>query len=214
MPCVPSPRPAQAICRWTAGWAWDCFRTRRRATRDFTTTCRSSRCSPRKSSRASTAPAFTSCSLQASCTAMCEMAPMAYSRMFSLRMKSRAAPRRTGTASVWEKTSRLTSELARLEMAPSASLATLRSSCVLHLESVARTSWMTPLSPSCTLNSGSEARFPKTPHASLSNAVLSLKQRMAWMVSSMKPRFTMSSRYCALLLRPRTMPSAASWRPA
>mmetsp|Transcript_12983 Transcript_12983/g.35615 ORF Transcript_12983/g.35615 Transcript_12983/m.35615 type:complete len:233 (-) Transcript_12983:575-1273(-) len=143
---------------------------------------------------------------------MCEMAPMAYSRMFSLVIKRRAAPKSTGTASVLAITSRFGSQLARLERAPKASLATLRSSVVVHLESVASTSSITPLSPSCTRKSGAEAKFPKTPQASFSSTVLPPKVRMAVMVASMKPRLTMSSRYDAWRLSPRTMPKAASWR--
>mmetsp|Transcript_37862 Transcript_37862/g.109132 ORF Transcript_37862/g.109132 Transcript_37862/m.109132 type:complete len:343 (-) Transcript_37862:234-1262(-) len=140
------------------------------------------------------------------------MAPMAYSRMFSFRMKRRAAPRSRGTASVFASSSRLGSELARLERAPRASFATLRSSFVRHFASVATTSCGTPLSPSCTRRSGAEARFPKTPQASFRSTELPPKARMAAMVASTKPRLMMSSRYCAWRLRPLTMPMAASWR--
>mmetsp|Transcript_42510 Transcript_42510/g.81318 ORF Transcript_42510/g.81318 Transcript_42510/m.81318 type:complete len:344 (-) Transcript_42510:364-1395(-) len=212
MPRFPVLLPAHAICRKTvACWPADRLSSRRSATSALDTTAKSSRCSPMKSKSASIAPPLTSCELQDSCTAMCEIAPIAYSRMFSFCMNSRADCSKTWTASVFANTSRLASELARFEMAPNASFATLRSSWVRHLESTLRTCWMTPLSPSWTRKSGSDAKLPNTPHASLSKDVLSSKAFIAWIVASINPRFTISSRYCALRLSPRTMPRAASW---
>mmetsp|Transcript_3857 Transcript_3857/g.7706 ORF Transcript_3857/g.7706 Transcript_3857/m.7706 type:complete len:228 (-) Transcript_3857:729-1412(-) len=167
-----------------------------------------------KISNASTLPALISCSLHVALTAICEIAPMAYSKMFSFDMNSRAAPRRIATASVFAMISRLASQLARLARAPRASLATFLSSPEVHLESALRISWMAPHSPSCDRSRGSVARFPKTPQASLRSVVLSENVRIPSLVASTKPRFTMSSRYCGLRQRPRTMPSTDSCKPA
>mmetsp|Transcript_22089 Transcript_22089/g.48821 ORF Transcript_22089/g.48821 Transcript_22089/m.48821 type:complete len:213 (+) Transcript_22089:422-1060(+) len=212
MPVAPSDRPAKATCcardRSTAGAEY--LSSRCRATTDLETTCRSSRCSLRKSSRAPTAPASSNCELHSVCFASWEIAPTAYSRMFSLCMKMRATSRIAGAASSLAMSSRFVSALAKLSKAPRASLATFRSSWLRHCLSASTTSCTTPASPSCTRTSASVARLPKKPHASLSTVTFSLNVRIAWSTIGMKPSATISSRAALCLHKERAMPRVAS----
>mmetsp|Transcript_47904 Transcript_47904/g.154556 ORF Transcript_47904/g.154556 Transcript_47904/m.154556 type:complete len:239 (+) Transcript_47904:615-1331(+) len=222
MPLLPVWLPAPATCRMRAAVelplpaaaAIACLRIRRRAMRHLEMTCKSSRWSPRKSSKASTAPAPRSCWLHTLCTARWDNAPTAYSKMFSFCMKVRDTFRRIGTTSVLLSKSRFCSQLARFDKAPSASFATFLSSWALHAARAEITTSQTPLSPSCTLISGSVAKLPMNPQPSFMSNGLSQNCFIARMVSSTKPRLKMSSRYCLFLERLRTIPKAASCKPA
>mmetsp|Transcript_60340 Transcript_60340/g.184324 ORF Transcript_60340/g.184324 Transcript_60340/m.184324 type:complete len:225 (+) Transcript_60340:234-908(+) len=212
-PLAPSPVPALVTCTQT----WPplaCRSSRRRATRHFATICRSACCSPRNSRSASTAPAFTNCSLEASWTAKCDRAPMAYSKMFSFRMNFLATSINTATASVLATKTRFSSLLAKFDRAPRASLATLRSSYALHAANAATMTSTTPSSPNCVRISGSVANWPKNPQPSFMTTGLSPNLCMDAIVDCMNPSPTMSSLYCALRDRLRTMPRAASVKAA
>mmetsp|Transcript_36128 Transcript_36128/g.90914 ORF Transcript_36128/g.90914 Transcript_36128/m.90914 type:complete len:202 (+) Transcript_36128:583-1188(+) len=187
-----------------------CLMRRRSATRHLEMTCKSSRCSPRNSSNASTAPPCKSCRLQSSCTARCDSAPIAYSKIFSFCINVRATSSNTCTAWILLNKSRFCSQLARLWRAPRASLATFRSSYALHRAKAVTITCTTPYSPSCTLISGSVARLPRTPQPSFIKTALASKRCIAWMVASTKPSPNMSSRYCLFRDNPRTIPKAAS----
>mmetsp|Transcript_29724 Transcript_29724/g.78935 ORF Transcript_29724/g.78935 Transcript_29724/m.78935 type:complete len:200 (-) Transcript_29724:922-1521(-) len=175
---------------------------------------RSSTCSSRNSSKASTAPNCTSCLLHSGCTAMCEITVMLCSSMFSRCMKKRTAPSNTCTTCVVARMSRFRSKHDKLDKAPIAILASLRSSCPSHLDKAVTISLMAPTWPKNSRMPGSAARCPKSPHASFCNAASSGKARMEWIAMSTKPKSTIFCLCVSILESPRTMPNAASWNSA